>query len=116
MASISAARVSLSLAKRSSDLAPRLAVRPASFGRVEVAIGGKRECWLKRGVRVRASAEVLQERKGEEKEEEVEERPLKVGIVCGGPSAERGISLNSARSVLDHIQVTYCSLIWSVCA
>ncbi|WVZ67162.1 hypothetical protein U9M48_016282 [Paspalum notatum var. saurae] len=33
-----------------------------------------------------------------------EERPLRVGLVCGGPSAERGISLNSARSVLDHIQ------------
>lgn len=32
-------------------------------------------------------------------------RPLRVGLVCGGPSAERGISLNSARSVLDHIQV-----------
>jgi len=31
-------------------------------------------------------------------------RPLRVGIVCGGPSAERGVSLNSARSVLDHIQ------------
>ncbi|OEL26382.1 hypothetical protein BAE44_0012600 [Dichanthelium oligosanthes] len=31
-------------------------------------------------------------------------RPLRVGLVCGGPSAERGISLNSARSVLDHIQ------------
>lgn len=30
---------------------------------------------------------------------------LRVGVVCGGPSAERGISLNSARSVLDHIQV-----------
>lgn len=29
---------------------------------------------------------------------------LRVGVVCGGPSAERGISLNSARSVLDHIQ------------
>ncbi|MCL7023324.1 hypothetical protein MKW94_028513 [Papaver nudicaule] len=32
------------------------------------------------------------------------DRILKVGIICGGPSAERGISLNSARSVLDHIQ------------
>lgn len=31
-------------------------------------------------------------------------RVLRVGLVCGGPSAERGISLNSARSVLDHIQ------------
>ena len=28
---------------------------------------------------------------------------MKVGLVCGGPSAERGISLNSARSVLDHL-------------
>uniref|UniRef100_A0ACD5YZB4 Uncharacterized protein n=1 Tax=Avena sativa TaxID=4498 RepID=A0ACD5YZB4_AVESA len=35
---------------------------------------------------------------------EQEGRPLRVGLVCGGPSAERGISLNSARSVLDHIQ------------
>jgi hypothetical protein len=35
-----------------------------------------------------------------------EARPLRVGLVCGGPSAERGISLNSARSVLDHIQVS----------
>lgn len=32
-------------------------------------------------------------------------RHLRIGLVCGGPSAERGISLNSARSVLDHIQV-----------
>ncbi|XP_050210829.1 uncharacterized protein LOC126661095 [Mercurialis annua] len=31
-------------------------------------------------------------------------RVLKVGVICGGPSAERGISLNSARSVIDHIQ------------
>ncbi|XP_023641660.1 uncharacterized protein LOC17893266 isoform X2 [Capsella rubella] len=29
---------------------------------------------------------------------------LRVGLICGGPSAERGISLNSARSVLDHIE------------
>jgi len=28
---------------------------------------------------------------------------MKVGILCGGPSLERGISLNSARSVLDHL-------------
>ena len=28
---------------------------------------------------------------------------MKVGLVCGGPSPERGISLNSARSVLDHL-------------
>jgi hypothetical protein len=34
-----------------------------------------------------------------------EGRALRVGLICGGPSAERGISLNSARSVLDHLQV-----------
>lgn len=39
-----------------------------------------------------------------EEEDGAKGRPLRVGIVCGGPSAERGISLNSARSVLDHIQ------------
>lgn len=30
-------------------------------------------------------------------------RNLKVALICGGPSPERGISLNSARSVLDHL-------------
>jgi len=34
-----------------------------------------------------------------------EGKALRVGLICGGPSAERGISLNSARSVLDHLQV-----------
>eukprot|EP00249_Psilotum_nudum_P012294 c23702_g1_i1 orf=265-3186(+) len=29
---------------------------------------------------------------------------LRVALICGGPSAERGISMNSARSVLDHLQ------------
>ena len=29
--------------------------------------------------------------------------PITVAILCGGPSLERGISLNSARSVLDHL-------------
>lgn len=28
---------------------------------------------------------------------------MKIAILCGGPSLERGISLNSARSVLDHL-------------
>ncbi|CAH8355572.1 unnamed protein product [Eruca vesicaria subsp. sativa] len=36
--------------------------------------------------------------------EEKIKKNLRVGLICGGPSAERGISLNSARSVLDHIQ------------
>ncbi|CAA6654670.1 unnamed protein product [Spirodela intermedia] len=44
------------------------------------------------------------ERGSEKVPEDKEHRLLKVGIICGGPSAERGISLNSARSVLDHIQ------------
>lgn len=39
-----------------------------------------------------------------------EGRALRVGLICGGPSAERGISLNSARSVLDHLQVHAISL------
>ncbi|HCM83956.1 MAG TPA: hypothetical protein DIS76_05260, partial [Rhodospirillaceae bacterium] len=28
---------------------------------------------------------------------------LNIALICGGPSAERGISMNSARSVLDHL-------------
>ncbi|KAL2635787.1 hypothetical protein R1flu_007266 [Riccia fluitans] len=35
---------------------------------------------------------------------------LRVGLICGGPSAERGISLNSARSVLDHLQTEDVSI------
>ncbi len=29
--------------------------------------------------------------------------PFKLAVICGGPSPERGISLNSARSVMDHL-------------
>eukprot|EP00850_Spirogloea_muscicola_P023304 SM000345S12845 [mRNA] locus=s345:21219:28308:- [translate_table: standard] len=29
---------------------------------------------------------------------------VRVGVICGGPSEERGISLNSGRSILDHLQ------------
>jgi len=29
---------------------------------------------------------------------------MKIALICGGPSLERGISLNSARSVLDHLE------------
>src|SRR3990167_10739148 len=29
---------------------------------------------------------------------------LNLAIICGGPSGERGISLNSARSFLDHVE------------
>ena len=31
----------------------------------------------------------------------------KIGIICGGPSLERGISLNSSRSLLDHLSSLY---------
>jgi len=34
----------------------------------------------------------------------VKGQKLKVALLCGGPSLERGISLNSARSVCDHLQ------------
>lgn len=29
---------------------------------------------------------------------------IKIALICGGPSAERGVSLNSARSFVDHVQ------------
>uniref|UniRef100_A0A0E0LQ36 ATP-grasp domain-containing protein n=1 Tax=Oryza punctata TaxID=4537 RepID=A0A0E0LQ36_ORYPU len=38
---------------------------------------------------------------------ESEGRPLRVGLVCGGPSPERGISLNSARSGEDLLVTCY---------
>lgn len=54
----------------------------------------------------RATIEVVDDRILETEEQELDGgRVLRVGLICGGPSAERGISLNSARSVLDHIQV-----------
>ena len=35
---------------------------------------------------------------------------LKVALLCGGPSLERGISLNSARSVMDHLSCDYIEI------
>jgi len=32
---------------------------------------------------------------------------LKIALICGGPSLERGISLNSARSVIDHLSGSF---------
>lgn len=63
----------------------------------------------------RAAAEVVGDgiiaREETETETEKEKvRVLRVGVICGGPSAERGISLNSARSVIDHIQVSFFTL------
>lgn len=59
-----------------------------------------------RGVVVKASSSGIIEPKVVDDRIAVGEkgRVLRVGLICGGPSAERGISLNSARSVLDHIQ------------
>lgn len=54
-------------------------------------------------VKSSATTTELKEESGRTADEEG--RILRVGLICGGPSAERGISLNSARSVLDHIQV-----------
>lgn len=61
--------------------------------------------WL--GVfRVLALKELLQQSVPEVKRlDETSSETLRVALICGGPSAERGISLNSARSVLDHLQV-----------
>jgi D-alanine--D-alanine ligase len=36
---------------------------------------------------------------------------MKIGLLCGGPSLERGISLNSARSVLDHLADSHIEIV-----
>ncbi len=38
-----------------------------------------------------------------QKKRKIIEKKFKVALLCGGPSLERGISLNSARSILDHL-------------
>ncbi|KAI3474380.1 hypothetical protein Pfo_029241, partial [Paulownia fortunei] len=53
---------------------------------------------------VKASAATAESKVARDRTADEEGRILRVGLICGGPSAERGISLNSARSVLDHIQ------------
>ncbi|KAL0347535.1 UNVERIFIED_CONTAM: D-alanine--D-alanine ligase [Sesamum calycinum] len=58
-----------------------------------------------RGVRVvKASVGAAESDVARDRTVREEGKILRVGIICGGPSPERGISLNSARSVLDHIQ------------
>ncbi|KAL0450949.1 UNVERIFIED_CONTAM: D-alanine--D-alanine ligase [Sesamum latifolium] len=58
-----------------------------------------------RGVRlVKASVGAAESELVRDRTVREEGKILRVGIICGGPSPERGISLNSARSVLDHIQ------------
>jgi D-alanine--D-alanine ligase len=37
------------------------------------------------------------------KRKKAEKKKISVAVLCGGPSLERGISLNSARSILDHL-------------
>ena len=38
-------------------------------------------------------------------------RNFKLALICGGPSSERGISLNSARSLLDHLKSSSLEII-----
>ncbi|KAK4377605.1 hypothetical protein RND71_003901 [Anisodus tanguticus] len=62
----------------------------------------ERSCRL--GIVRASSTEVVDDHHGVADVDEGTKKVLRVGLICGGPSAERGISLNSARSVLDHIQ------------
>lgn len=39
------------------------------------------------------------------------EKSFKIAILCGGPSLERGISLNSARSVCDHLHSDHIEIV-----
>ncbi|KAL7587574.1 uncharacterized protein LOC111917586 [Lactuca sativa] len=93
----------------SSSIFPRIQspdiILPASVAVNRMSSGQNRF----RGIGVvHSSSEVvaIDDREVEGVGEKKREKPrvLKVGLICGGPSAERGISLNSARSVLDHIQ------------
>lgn len=38
-------------------------------------------------------------------------QPFILAVICGGPSLERGISLNSARSLLDHLQSCFLKIL-----
>jgi len=38
-------------------------------------------------------------------------KKFKLAVICGGPSLERGISLNSARSVMDHLRSSLIEII-----
>lgn len=64
---------------------------------------------------VRASAATVEPKVARDGTADEEGRILRVGLICGGPSAERGISLNSARSVLDHIQVFDFAVYYYTC-
>ncbi|XP_068641876.1 uncharacterized protein [Aristolochia californica] len=89
---------------RRREIGSLLSLRPSSvctsiYSRSKLNLGN----YLCEGsLSVRCSTVNTVEERVLEKTEEG--RPLRVGIICGGPSAERGISLNSARSVLDHIE------------
>ncbi|XP_047316418.1 uncharacterized protein LOC124920059 [Impatiens glandulifera] len=77
----------------------------SSFVPPELVVPVKTTLSLNRCSVIRASTEIVSNDRVDTFELNREKRKsLRVGIICGGPSAERGISLNSARSVLDHIQ------------
>lgn len=103
--SLSPASISLIFRRRyepSDFLSARISVAPSQSGAAPV----KRTLALKRCSSIRArSTEIVSDDRVETFDSSKEKsRALRVGIICGGPSEERGISLNSARSVLDHIQ------------
>ena len=50
-----------------------------------------------------AKIEPWRQREGNTLEDRIPHTEVEVALICGGPSLERGISLNSARSVLDHL-------------
>ncbi|KAL5550686.1 hypothetical protein UlMin_000862 [Ulmus minor] len=105
MASIAFSSNLCSLHRAQNDVAKQLFLRSPSFLRLKHELRAqspatRTRCCAGVGVpRAASASEVLVDRVEEE-----EGRVLRVGVICGGPSAERGISLNSARSVIDHIQ------------
>ncbi|KAI3676209.1 hypothetical protein L1987_85810 [Smallanthus sonchifolius] len=92
-----------SKARVDSSTYPRIGCSDALFP-ASVGVNRRRNGFGGIGTGVRSCSAVVVDRKAEEGVKREKGRVLKVGLVCGGPSAERGISLNSARSVLDHIQ------------
>ena len=62
-------------------------------------------CWWQAHARRRRSAQAGAAARGEAEAEGQAGEPtrVRVGVLCGGPTLERGISLNSGRSVFDHL-------------
>lgn len=90
-----------------NDAAQKPLLYTPSFNslRLKQSLGSYATRWWRGAGVPRAAAEVVEDGIiAKEETEKEKDRVLRVGVICGGPSAERGISLNSARSVIDHIQ------------